>query len=79
MNSITAKPIEIANANSSWPRVSSVLTSPSSFSSCVAYCAEIANARNPIASDSPSAMIPRMTGRRKTRRPAIGDVIGWQT
>src|SRR5437660_8302056 len=79
LNSITAKPIEIANAKTSWPRESSVLTSPSAPSSCDAYWAEIARARKPIASDSPSAMTPRMIGRRKIRRFAIGDVIGLQT
>ena len=64
LKSITANPIEIANAKMSCPRDSSVLTSPSSPSSCAAYWAEIARARNPIASDSPSAITPRTTGRR---------------
>src|ERR671934_2053116 len=39
----------------------------------------MARARKPIASDSPSAMTPRITGRRHTRCRAIGDLIGWCT
>src|SRR5712692_10549458 len=39
----------------------------------------MASARKPIASDSPSAMTPRITGSRKTRCRAIGDLIGWWT
>jgi hypothetical protein len=35
----------------------------------------IASARNPIASDSPSAMMPRITGSRKTGCRAIADLI----
>src|SRR5687768_13961883 len=37
----------------------------------------MASARKPIASDSPSAITPRMTGSRKTGCRAIGLRIGW--
>src|SRR6059058_4944609 len=39
----------------------------------------MASARNPIASDSPSATSPRTTGRRSSRWRAIGEAIGRQT
>src|SRR5436190_7298499 len=39
----------------------------------------MASARKPIASDSPSAMIPRITGRRQMRRFAIGEAISLTT
>src|SRR5436189_4277109 len=39
----------------------------------------MARARKPIASDSPSAITPRITGSRKIRCRAIGDLIGWCT
>ncbi len=56
-----------------------VLISPSSSVSCVATLAEIASARKPIASDSPSAMTPRMIGSRQSFRCDIGEVISWTT
>src|SRR5262249_51286518 len=39
----------------------------------------MASARNPIARDSPSAMTPRITGRRQIGCRTIGDSIGWLT
>src|SRR5438045_4556415 len=39
----------------------------------------MASARKPIASDSPSAITPRTTGRRSTRCRAIPDWIGRET
>src|SRR5882672_10764480 len=39
----------------------------------------MASARKPIASDSPSAITPRITGSLKIRCRAIGDLIGWFT
>src|SRR5436190_23091719 len=39
----------------------------------------MASARKPIASDSPSAITPRTTGRRSTRWRAIPDWIGRET
>ena len=62
MKSISANPIAIANEKMIWPREISVTTFPSSSSSREATFAEIASARKPIASDSPSAITPRITG-----------------
>src|SRR5215210_6914882 len=39
----------------------------------------MASARKPIASDSPSAITPRITGRRKTRLRAIGELMSVTT
>ena len=41
--------------------------------------AEIASARKPIASDSPSATTPRITGSRQIRLRAIGELISLTT
>ena len=73
LKSISANPIAIANEKMIWPRVISVTTLPSSSSSCAATFAEIASARNPIASDSPSAITPRITGSRQMRWRFIGE------
>ena len=54
-------------------------TFPSSSSSRAATFAEIASARKPIASDSPSAMTPRITGRRQIRCRCIGEVTSLTT
>ncbi len=69
LKSMIAKPIAIANAKISCVRVSSTFGFPSSSvpSSWAAYCAEIASARKPIASDSPRAITPRMIGARNSR------------
>ena len=79
LKSMSAKPIAIANEKMIWPRVISVTTLPSSSSSCAATLAEIASARKPIASDSPSAITPRITGRRQMRWRFIGDVTSRTT
>src|SRR5581483_6051822 len=79
LNSASAKPIAITNAKMSAPRESSVSIVPSSPSSCAAYCAEIESARNPIASDSPSAITPRTIGSRQSRWRAIGEEIDCET
>ena len=79
LNSISAKPIAIANEKMICPRVISVTTLPSSSSSRAATFAEIASARKPIASDSPSAITPRITGRRQIRWRFIGDVMSRTT
>ena len=79
MKSESAKTIAIANEKMIWPRVMTVLISPFSSVSCVATLAEMASARNPIASDSPSAMTPRMIGRRQSFRRDIGEVISCTT
>src|SRR5436189_1029836 len=39
----------------------------------------MASARKPIASDSPSAITPRITGKRQIRRLAIGEAISFTT
>src|SRR5436305_5089713 len=39
----------------------------------------MASARNPIASDSPSAITPRITGRRRIQCRAIGELIDFDT
>src|SRR5438093_11624827 len=39
----------------------------------------MASARKPIASDSPSAMTPRITGKRSTQWRVIGETIGFET
>ena len=71
LNSMIAKPIAIAKAKMSCVRVSSVCTglpsSPTSSPSGAAYCAEMASALKPIASDSPRATTPRMIGARSQR------------
>ena len=72
---MSAKPIAIANEKMIWPRLICVWISPSSSRSCDATFAEMASARKPIASDSPSAMTPRMTGRRQIFRRCIGEVM----
>ena len=51
LKSESAKTIAIANEKMIWPRVMTVLISPFSSVSCVATFAEMASARNPIASD----------------------------
>ncbi len=79
LKSINAKPIAIANEKMICPRLISVTTFPSSSSSRAATFAEIARARKPIASDSPSAMTPRMTGRRQMRCRFIGEVTSLTT
>jgi hypothetical protein len=79
LKSISAKPIAIANEKMIWPRVISVTTFPSSSSSRAATFAEIASARKPIASDSPRAITPRMTGSRHTRWRFIGEVTSRTT
>ena len=65
LKSMSAKPIAIANEKMIWPRPICVWISPFSSRSCDATLAEIASARKPIASDSPSAMTPRITGSRQ--------------
>ena len=60
LKSMSANPIAIANEKMIWPRPICVWISPSSSRSCEATFAEMASARNPIASDSPSAMTPRI-------------------
>ncbi len=60
LKSMSAKPIAIANEKMICPRLICVWISPSSSRSCEATFAEMASARNPIASDSPSAMTPRI-------------------
>ena len=80
LKSSIANAIAIANAKTIAPRESSVsISSASDPSSCAAYCAEIESARKPIASDSPSAMMPRTIGSRKTQCRFITDSIGRQT
>ena len=79
LKSMSAKTIAIANEKRIWPREMTVLISPFSSVSWVATFAEIASARNPIASDSPSAMTPRTIGRRHSLRFDIGEVISWTT
>ena len=79
LKSISAKPIAIAKEKMIWPRVISVTTLPSSSSSRAATLAEIASARNPIASDSPSAMTPRMMGSRQIRCRFIGELTSRTT
>ena len=79
LKSISANPIAIANEKMIWPRVISVTTFPSSSSSRAATFAEIARARKPIASDSPSAITPRMTGSRQMRWRFIGEVTSRTT
>ncbi len=76
---MSAKPIAIANEKMICPRPICVWISPSSSRSWEATFAEMARARNPIASDSPSAMTPRITGSRHTLRRCIGDVISRTT
>ena len=56
-----------------------VLISPFSSVSRVATFAEMASARKPIASDSPSAMTPRMIGSRHSFRRDIGEMMSWTT
>ena len=73
MKSISANPIAMTNEKTICPREISVTTSPSSSSSREATFAEIASARKPIASDSPRAITPRITGRRQIRWRFIGD------
>ena len=76
LKSMSAKPIAIANEKMICPRadlgldlaVLVALLGEATF-------AEIASARKPIASDSPSAMTPRITGSRQIRWRCIGDVI----
>ena len=79
LNSMSANPIAIANEKMIWPRLICVWISPSSSRSCEATLAEIARARKPIASDSPSAITPRMTGSRQILRRCIGEVISRMT
>ena len=62
-----------------WPRPIWVLISPCSSRSCETTFAEIASALNPMASDSPSAMTPRITGTRHSRRRFIGDSMSCTT
>ena len=62
-----------------WPRPICVLISPCSSRSWETTFAEIASARNPMASDSPSAMTPRITGSRQIRRRLIGDSMSLTT
>src|SRR5262249_19231576 len=82
LKSATAKPIAITKAKMSAPRGISVSTfelSPSSASSCAAYCAEMASARKPMASDSPSAITPRTIGSRQNQWRACGDEMDCET
>ena len=79
LKSISAKPIAIANEKMICPRLISVTTFPSSSSSRAATFAEIARARKPIASDSPSAITPRITGSRQMRCRFIGEVTSLTT
>ena len=79
LKSSSAKPIAIANEKMICPRPICVWISPSSSRSCEATFAEIASARKPIASDSPSATTPRMTGSRQSFRRCIGDEMSWTT
>ena len=79
LKSISANPIASANEKMIWPRLICVWISPSSSRSCEATFAEIASARNPIASDSPRAITPRTTGSRQIFRRCIGDSISRTT
>ena len=79
LKSISAKPMAITNEKMIWPRLICVWISPFSSRSCDATLAEIASARNPIASDSPSAMTPRITGRRQSLRRCIGEEMSCTT
>src|SRR5581483_3538091 len=79
LNSARANPIETTKETAIVVREISACTSPSSFSSREATLAEMARARKPIASDSPSATTPRTTGRRQTRRRCIGEVMSRTT
>ena len=75
----SAKPIAITNEKTIWPRLICVLISPSSSRSWEATLAEMASARNPIASDSPSAITPRTIGRRHSLRRCIGESMSCTT
>ena len=79
LNTITVKPIATAKAKIIWPRVISPVGRPSSPSSMDATLAEMASARKPMASDSPSATTPRITGSRSQRRREAGLVTGLLT
>ena len=79
MKSISANPMAMTNEKMICPRPIWVWISPFSSRSCEATFAEIASARNPIASDSPSATTPRITGSRHSRRRCIGDEMSWTT
>ena len=79
LKSMSAKPIAITNEKMIWPRLIWVWISPFSSRSCEATFAEMASARNPIASDSPSATTPRITGRRQIFRRCIGDEMSRTT
>ena len=79
LKSMSANPIAIANEKMIWPRPICVWISPFSSRSCEATFAEIASARNPIASDSPRATTPRMTGSRQILRRCIGELTSWTT
>src|SRR5450759_1946351 len=77
LNNASAKPIAKMNIRAMAQRPSSTPSSPSSPSA--AYSVEMASARKPIASDSPSAITPLMTGSLKTRCRFIKESTGRQT
>ena len=79
LKSRSAKPIATTNEKTIWPRLICVLISPCSSRSCEATFAEMASARKPMASDSPSAITPRTIGRRQSFRRCIGESMSWTT
>ena len=79
MKSISAKPIAIANEKMIWPRVISVDDLAVVVLLPGRQFAEIASARKPIASDSPRAITPRITGSRQIRWRFIGELMSRTT